>query len=95
MRGVARGQGHDPETKSKSMKILMIEDNPKIRGYVEKGMKEAGHTVDLAEDGETGLHLASTEKYDVLIIDRMLPKLDGLSIIKTLRGSGNQTESFA
>jgi two-component system, OmpR family, response regulator len=73
------------------MKILMIEDNPKIRGYVEKGLKEAGHTVDLAEDGETGLHLASTEKYDVLIIDRMLPKLDGLSIIKTLRGSGNQT----
>ena len=54
-------------------------------------MKEAGHVVDLAEEGETGLHLASTEKYDVLIIDRMLPKLDGLSIIKTLRGSGNLT----
>lgn len=73
------------------MKILIIEDDPKIRAYVEKGMKEAGHAADLAEDGETGLHLASTEKYDVLIIDRMLPKLDGLSIIKTLRGSGNLT----
>ena len=61
------------------------------RSYIEKGLKEAGHTVDLAEDGETGLHLASHEKYDILIIDRMLPKLDGLSLIKTLRGSGNLT----
>ncbi|HTF97408.1 MAG TPA: response regulator transcription factor [Cellvibrio sp.] len=73
------------------MKILIIEDDAKIRTYVGKGLKEAGHTVDLAEDGETGLHLASTEKYDVLIVDRMLPKLDGISIIKTLRGSGNLT----
>lgn len=71
------------------MRILIIEDDPKIRSYIEKGLKEAGHAVDLAEDGEIGLHLASTEKYDVLIVDRMLPKLDGLSIIQTLRGSGN------
>ncbi len=73
------------------MKILIIEDDPRIRAYVDKGLKEAGHAADLAEDGETGLHLAATEKYDVLIVDRMLPKLDGLSIIKTLRGSGNLT----
>lgn len=73
------------------MKILIIEDDAKIRAYVEKGLKEAGHTVDTAEDGETGLHLASCEKYDVLIIDRMLPKMDGLAIIKMLRGSGNIT----
>lgn len=73
------------------MKILIIEDDSRIRAYVEKGMREAGHTVDVSEDGETGLHLASSEKYDVLIVDRMLPKLDGLSIIKTLRGSGNLT----
>lgn len=73
------------------MKILIIEDDTKIRTYVGKGLKEAGHTVDLAEDGELGLHLASTEKYDVLIVDRMLPKVDGISIIKTLRGSGNLT----
>lgn len=71
------------------MKILIIEDDPRIRTYVEKGLKEAGHAVDAAENGEMGLHLASNEKYDVLIVDRMLPKLDGLSIIKTLRGSGN------
>lgn len=73
------------------MKILIIEDDHKIRDYIEKGMKEAGHTVDIAEDGETGLHLASTEKYDALIVDRMLPKMDGLSIVRTLRGSGNLT----
>lgn len=73
------------------MKILIIEDDPQIRAYIEKGLKEAGHAVDSAADGEMGLHLASTEKYDVLIVDRMLPKLDGLSIVKTLRGTGNQT----
>lgn len=73
------------------MKVLIIEDDAKIRAYIEKGLKEAGHAADLATDGEAGLHLASTEKYDVLIVDRMLPKLDGLSIIKTLRGSGNLT----
>lgn len=73
------------------MRILIIEDDPKISAYVEKGMKEAGHAIDVAEDGETGLHLASTEKYDVLIVDRMVPKLDGLSIVRTLRGSGNLT----
>lgn len=61
------------------MKNLIIEGDPKIRPYIHKGLREAGHAVDLAEDGERGLHLASNEKYDVLIIDRMLPKLDGLS----------------
>lgn len=71
------------------MKILLIEDDPKIAAYVEKGLREAGHNIDQAADGETGQHLALSEKYDVLIVDRMLPKLDGLSIIKNLRGSGN------
>ncbi len=73
------------------MRILVIEDDAKIRAYIENGLKEAGHAVDLAAEGETGLHLATTEKYDVLIVDRMLPKLDGLSIVKTLRGTGNLT----
>jgi len=81
--------GHLARTKTETMKVLIIEDDAKIRAYIEKGLKEAGHATDLATDGEAGQHLASTEKYDVLIIDRMLPKLDGLSIIKTLRGSGN------
>ncbi|MAL80285.1 MAG: DNA-binding response regulator [Sneathiella sp.] len=71
------------------MKILIIEDDAKIRDYIHKGLREAGHTADAAEDGETGQHLALTEKYDVLIVDRMLPKIDGLTLVKTLRGSGN------
>lgn len=71
------------------MRILVIEDDPKISAYIQKGLKEAGHAVDIATDGENGLFLASNEPYDVLVVDRMLPKLDGLSIIKTLRGSGN------
>ena len=64
------------------MKLLVIEDDPKIRAYIEKGLKEAGHTIDTAEDGEIGLHLAANEKYDVMVIDRMLPKVDGLTIIR-------------
>lgn len=72
------------------MRLLIIEDDPRIRDYVQKGLKEAGHSVDTAEDGENGLFLASQEPYDVLVIDRMLPKMDGLSIIRALRGSGHQ-----
>ena len=71
------------------MRILIIEDDPKILAYIRKGLTESGHTVDTATDGENGLHLASTENYDVMVIDRMLPKLDGLSIVRELRGTGN------
>lgn len=71
------------------MRILIIEDDPKVAAYVQKGLKEAGHSVDHAPDGEEGLYLAGTEHYDALVVDRMLPKLDGLSLIKALRGSGN------
>ena len=73
------------------MRILLIEDDTKIQTFVKKGFTEAGHAVDVADNGEDGLHLATTENYDVLVIDRMLPKLDGLSIVKTLRGTGNST----
>lgn len=71
------------------MRILIIEDDPKVAAYVQKGLKEAGHSVDHAPDGEDGLYLAGAENYDALVVDRMLPKLDGLSLIKALRGSGN------
>jgi two-component system, OmpR family, response regulator len=71
------------------MRILIIEDDPKVAAYVQKGLKEAGHSVDHAQDGEEGLFLAGSERYDVLVVDRMLPKIDGLNVIKTLRGSGN------
>ena len=71
------------------MKLLIIEDDAQVRQYIAKGMQEAGHVVDMAADGKQGLFLATTEKYDVLIVDRMLPELDGLTILKTLRASDN------
>jgi two-component system, OmpR family, response regulator len=71
------------------MRILLIDDDAKITAYLKKGLHEAGHTTDTAADGETGLHLATTEKYDVIIIDRMLPKIDGLTVLRHLRGTGN------
>jgi two-component system OmpR family response regulator len=71
------------------MRVLIIEDDSKIAAYIQKGLKEAGHSADHATDGEEGLFLAGSERYDVLVVDRMLPKIDGLNVIKTLRGSGN------
>ena len=71
------------------MKALVIEDDKTVSSYISKGLKEQGYTIDIANNGKDGLFLATTEQYDVLIIDRMLPELDGLTIIKTLRGSGN------
>jgi two-component system OmpR family response regulator len=76
------------------MRLLIIEDDTKVSRYIAKGMKEAGHVADIAENGKDGLFLATTESYDALIIDRMLPALDGLSIIKTIRGAGNQTPAL-
>ena len=73
------------------MRILLIEDDNNVSTYVIKGMKEAGHTIDMADNGRDGLFLATTERYDVIIVDRMLPELDGLTIIKTLRGASNAT----
>lgn len=70
------------------MRVLIIEDDEEAAAFVAKALRESGHTADLAHDGETGLALARSEGYDVLIIDRMLPRLDGLSIIKTLRAEG-------
>ncbi len=71
------------------MKILLIEDDKQVCDFIIKGMKEAGHVTDIANNGKDGLFLATTEKYDALVVDRMLPELDGLSIIKTLRASDN------
>lgn len=73
------------------MKILVIEDDEKVLSYIQKGLNEEGHNVDKAQNGKDGLFLATTEKYDVMVIDRMLPELDGLTIIKTIRGADNKT----
>ncbi len=67
------------------MRILLVEDDSVISSFVVKGLKEAGLAVDHAADGEDGLHLALTGSYDVVIVDLMLPKRDGLSLITELR----------
>ena len=71
------------------MKLLIIEDDNQTRDYVSAGLKEAGHTVDSARDGYEGLLLATEGSYDLLIVDRMLPHLDGLTLVKTLRSTSD------
>lgn len=73
------------------MKLLIIEDDPKIISFVQKGLQEEGFIVDAANDGEEGLYLAEQYTYDLLIIDWMLPKLDGLKICEKLREKKNLT----
>ena len=67
------------------MRALIVEDDLTIANFLTKGLKEAGFAVDHAADGEAGAHMASTVPYDVAIVDLMLPKLDGLSLIQRLR----------
>ena len=67
------------------MRLLIVEDDPVISSFVTKGLREAGFAVDNTADGEDGLHLALMEAYDAVIVDLMLPKLDGLSLIARLR----------
>jgi two-component system, OmpR family, response regulator len=73
------------------MRILLVEDDKAIASFVAKGLKEAGHVVDHVIDGEDGLHRALTETYEVAIIDLMLPKLDGLSLISEMRKQNRDT----
>lgn len=74
-----------------SMKILIIEDDREAADYLEKAFTEAGHTAHVAGDGETGFALADSGDYDVMVVDRMLPRRDGLSVIAALRSRGNTT----
>ena len=76
------------------MRILVIEDDRETASYIRKGLEESGHTVDHADDGKAGLFMAADRGYDVLIVDRMLPSVDGLSIIQTLRTAGNTTPAL-
>jgi len=76
------------------MRILVIEDEKKARDYLAKGLSENGFVVDCAEDGDSGLHLARTGSYHLIILDVMLPSRDGWSVISELRKSGNQTPAL-
>lgn len=73
------------------MKILLIEDDKESAKYLLKGLREQGHVVDHCVSGKDGLFMATTEHYDAMIIDRMLPEVDGITIVQTLRASDNQT----
>ncbi len=73
------------------MRILVVEDDLEAQHYLVKGLKEAGHVVDEASEGETGLTLALSRPYDVAIVDRMLPKLDGIKLVASMREERNMT----
>lgn len=73
------------------MRILIVEDDPKIASFILRGLREEGYAVDHADEGETGLHLALTEPYDAAIVDLMLPKMDGLTLIERMRASRRTT----
>jgi len=76
------------------MRVLLIEDDDQLSAYLQKALEEVGMVVDRAADGRDGLFLAAAEPYDVLIVDRMLPHVDGLSILQTLRASGNRVPAL-
>ena len=73
------------------MRILVVEDEKKVASFIKRGLEEENFTVDMAYDGEEGLYMAEANPYDLILMDLMLPKMDGLAVIKALRGKGNKT----
>ena len=73
------------------MRLLIVEDDATTGGYIVRGLREEGNVVDLVTDGQAGLIAATTSAYDVIILDRMLPQVDGLTVLKTMRGAGKTT----
>ncbi|CAM8620629.1 response regulator transcription factor [Sphingobium sp.] len=73
------------------MRILIIEDDSETRDFVERGLREIGHAVSVADEGRDGLFHATDGGFDAIVVDRMLPGLDGLSLVKMLRATGNST----
>ncbi len=73
------------------MRVLVVEDDADTAHYLQKGLGEHGHVCDRAADGPEALEAALNREYDVIVMDRMLPKLDGLSVLRALRAAGRQT----
>jgi heavy metal response regulator len=71
------------------MRILVIEDEKKVASFIKKGLEEEHYAVDLAHDGETGLYMAQVNEYDLIILDLMIPKIDGLEVLKRIRSDKN------
>ena len=72
------------------MKLLLIEDDATLADYVAKGLREAGHVVDICRNGRDGLYAAAAKAHNVVILDRMLPEVDGITILQTIRAAENQ-----
>jgi two-component system OmpR family response regulator len=89
LRKAARDSAQEP-----AMRLLIVEDDRDAADYLRKAFREAGHVVDVASDGEEGLVLAREGGYDVLVVDRMLPRRDGLALIAELRGRGDKTPAL-
>jgi two-component system OmpR family response regulator len=73
------------------MRILIVEDDREAASYIRKGLRESGHVADHAGDGEEGLEMARAAEYDVLVVDRMMPRMDGLSMVEALRSDEDRT----
>jgi len=73
------------------MRILVIEDDPTVAQYVVRGLNSSGHDVDHVADGRDGLRVATDQAFDVMVVDRMLPGMDGLTVVETIRAAENQT----
>ena len=73
------------------MKILLVEDDPELGKYILQGLREEGHVLSWATDGQQGIIEASGSEWDLLIVDRMVPEIDGLGVVRLLRGAGVET----
>jgi two-component system OmpR family response regulator len=76
------------------VRVLLIEDDKDVASFVKAGLEQSGYTVDHSPDGKDGLFLSTTEDYDALIVDRMLPGVDGLTVVRTLRASNKATPAL-
>jgi len=79
------------EDAAAAMRVLVIEDDRETAQFLQRSLRESGHTADIAGDGDTGLAMAREGRFDVLIVDRMLPRRDGLSVVQALRAEGART----
>jgi heavy metal response regulator len=77
------------------MRILVVEDEEKVASFIKKGLEQSAYTVDLADNGEDGLEMARSNEYDAIVLDIMLPGMDGLQIVRELRGRGSAVPILA
>ena len=79
-----------PTARSEILHLLVVEDDRDTREFIRNGLLQAGHNVDVAADGREGLFAATTQQFDLIVLDRMLPQVDGLTVLRTLRASGSR-----